>query len=141
VRWRSQSDRVALRPPLGELARVARRPNGEILFQGLGPDGAPCTPLVCARPDGRLDAIVLGARGRYVLDAALGDAVLVHRDNKDGSVEVGGFAVDNEGRLLGRRAVPRWTIDAGDLGGGSTVYAGGGAVVVRGARALCAVRL
>jgi hypothetical protein len=141
VRWRSQGDRVALRPPLGDLARVARRPNGEILFQSLGIDGTPCTPLVCARPDGRLDTILLGARGRYVLDAALGDTVLVHRENKDGTVEVGGFAVDTEGRLLGRRAVARWTIDAGDLGGDPTVYAGGGAVVVRGSRALCAVRL
>jgi hypothetical protein len=76
-----------------------------------------------------------------VLDAALGDTVLVHRENKDGSVQVGGFAVHNEGRLLGRRAVEAWAIDAGDLGGGTTVYAGGGAVMVRGARGLCAVRL
>jgi hypothetical protein len=141
VRWRAQGDRVALRPPLGELARVARRPNGEILFQSLSADGTPCTPLVCARPDGRLDTILLGARGRYVLDAALGDTVLVHRENKNGSVEVGGFAVDTEGRLLGRRAVARWTIDAGDLGGDATVYAGAGSIVVRGARALSAVRL
>ncbi len=141
VRWRAQGDRVALRPPLGDLARVARRPNGEILFQGLAADGSPCTPLVCARPDGRLDTILLGARGRYVLDAALGDTVLVHREHKSGAVEVGGFAVDTEGRLLGRRAVARWTIDAGHLGGGSTVYAGAGAIVVRGARALTAVRL
>jgi hypothetical protein len=141
VKWRAQGDRVALRPPLGELARVVRRPSGEILFQALGAEGTPCTPLVCARPDGRLDTVVLGARGRYVLDAALGDTVLVHRENKEGAVEVGGFAVDNEGRLLGRRAVARWTIDAGNLGGGTTVYAGAGAVVVRGARGICAVRL
>jgi hypothetical protein len=141
VRWRAQGDRVALRPPLGELARVARRPSGEILFQGLTGEGTPCTPLVCARPDGRLDTILLGARGRYVLDAALGDTVLVHRENKSGAVEVGGFAVDTEGRLLGRRAVARWTLDVGDLGGGATVYAGAGAIVVRGAKALSAVRL
>ena len=141
VLWRALSDRVALRPPLAGHARVARRPNGEILFQGLGLEGAPSTPLVCARPDGRLDTILLGARGRYVLDAALGDTVLVHRENKDGSVQVAGFAVDGEGRLLGRRAVETWAIDAGDLGGGTTVYAGGGAVMVRGARGLSAVRL
>lgn len=141
VRWRSHSDRVALRPPLGDLARVARRPNGEVLFQSLAADGTPCTPLVCARPDGRLDTILLGARGRYVLDAALGDTVLVHREDKNGAVEVAGYAVDTEGRLLGRRAVARWTIEAGDLGGGATVYAGAGAVVVRGEQALCAVRL
>jgi hypothetical protein len=141
VRWRAHDDRLAIKPQLGDSARVARRPNGEVLFQSLGADGAPCTPLICARPDGRLDSIVLGARGRYVLDAALGDLVLAHRENKDGRVEVGGFAIDLEGRLLGRRAVPRWTIDLGDLGGAATVYAGAGAVVVRGARSVSAVRM
>ena len=67
--------------------------------------------------------------------------MLAHREDTDGRVEVGGFGIDNEGRLLGRRAVPRWTIDAGDLGGETTVYAGAGAVVVRGARAVGAVKL
>jgi hypothetical protein len=141
VRWRAQDDRLAVKLQLGAAARVARRPNGEVLFQSLGPDGTPCTPLICARPDGRLDSIVLGARGRYVLDAALGDLVLAHREGKDGRVEVGGFAIDLEGRLLGRRAVPKWTIDLGDLGGAATVYAGAGAVVVRGARSVTAVRV
>jgi hypothetical protein len=141
VRWRAQDDRLQIKSQLGSAARVARRPNGEVLFQSLGPDGAPCTPLICARPDGRLDSIVLGARGRYVLDAALGDLVLAHRENKDGRVELGGFAIDLEGRLLGRRAVPRWTIDLADLGGAATVYAGAGAVVVRGARSVIAVRM
>jgi hypothetical protein len=120
---------------------VARRPNGEVLFQGLGPDGTPCTPLLCARPDGRLDSIVLGARGRYVLDASLGDLVLAHRESSEDRVEVIGFAIDQEGRLLGRRAVPRWTIDLGDLGGAATVYAGAGAVVVRGAHSVSAIRM
>jgi hypothetical protein len=141
VRWRANDDRLLVKQQLGESARVARRPNGEVLFQSLGADGVPCTPLICARPDGRLDSIVLGARGRYVLDAALGDQVLAHRENKDGRVEVGGFAIDLEGRLLGRRAVPRWTIDLGDLGGAATVYAGAGAVVVRGTRSVSAVRV
>jgi hypothetical protein len=120
---------------------LARRPNGELLFQSLRTDGTPCSPLLCARPDGRLDAITLGTRGRYVLDAALGDLVLAHRENKDGRVEVGGFAIDQEGRLLGRRGALRWTVDVGDLGAATTVYAGAGAVVVRGTRAVCAVRL
>jgi hypothetical protein len=141
VRWRAQADRVSAKPRLGEAARIARRPNGELLFQSLGADGAPCTPLLCARPDGRLDVIALGTRGTYVLDAALGDLVLAHRETKDGRVEVGGFAIDHEGRLLGRRAALRWTLDAGDLGGATTVYAGAGAVIVRGTRAVCAVRL
>jgi hypothetical protein len=141
VRWRAHDERLAIKPRLGDGARVARRPNGEVLFQSLGPDGTPSTPLLCAGPDGGLDSILLGARGRYVLDAALGDLVLAHRENKDGRVEVGGFAIDLEGRLLGRRAVPRWTIDLGDLGGAATVYAGAGAVVVRGARSVLAVRM
>ncbi len=141
VRWSAKGSRISVRAPLGDGARVARRPNGELLFQSLGADGAPCTPLVCARPDGRLDSILLGARGRWVLDAALGDSVLAHREDRDGVVEVGGFAIGHEGRLLGRRAVTRWTIEAGHLGGETTVYAGAGAVVVRGARSLCAIRL
>ena len=141
VRWRALGDRVEVKPELGDSARVARRPNGELLFQSLGSDGIPCSPLLCARPDGRLDSIVLGTRGRYVLDAALGDTVLAHREGKDGRVEVGGFAIDHEGRLLGRRAALEWTIDVGDLGAATTVYAGAGAVVVRGTRAVCAVRL
>jgi hypothetical protein len=141
VRWRAQGDRIAVKAQLGDTARIARRPNGELLFQSLGPEGSPRTPLVCARPNGRLDEILFGARGRWILDAALGDQVLAHREDSDGQVQVGGIAIDHEGRLLGRRAVARWTIDAGDLGGGTTVYAGAGAVVVRGARAVCAVHL
>ncbi|MGO9838395.1 MAG: hypothetical protein ACLP1X_29800 [Polyangiaceae bacterium] len=141
VLWRAQHDRIAVRSQLGDAARVARRPNGELLFQSLDAEGVPCTPLVCASSDGRLDEILLGARGPFVLDAALGDLVLAHRENREGHVEVGGFAIDHEGRLLGRRAVASWTIDAGDLGGGATVYAGAGSVVVRGARSVCTVRL
>jgi|HubBroStandDraft_6_1064221.scaffolds.fasta_scaffold75866_1 hypothetical protein len=140
LRWRATHDRIAIRSPLGDSARIARRPNGELLFQSLDAEGVPTTPLVGASSDGRLDEILLGARP-YVLDAALGDLVLAHRENKEGRVEVGGFAIDREGRLLGRRAVASWTLDAGDLGGGTTVYAGAGAVVVRGALRVCAVRL
>jgi hypothetical protein len=141
VRWRAHDDRLATKPKLGDAARVARRPNGELLFQSLGTDGEPCSPLICAGADGRVDSILLGARGRYVLDAALGDLVLAHRENKEHRVEVSGFAIDQEGRLLGRRAVPQWTIDLGDLGGEPSVYAGAGAVIVRGATSVCAVRL
>jgi hypothetical protein len=141
VRWRAQHDRVPVRSRLGNAARVARRPNGELLFQGMSADGEPCTPLLCARPDGQLDELLLGSRGRHVLDAALGDLVLSHREDRDGSVEVCGFGIDNEGRLLGRRAVSRWAIDAGNLGGETTVYAGAGAIVVRGARGVRAVKL
>jgi hypothetical protein len=141
VRWRAQGERIATKPVLGDSARLARRANGELLFQSLGPDAEPRTPLLCARPDGRIDELVLGARGRWVLDASLGDLVLAHREeDDDGDVHVGGFAIDHEG-LLGRRAVARWTIEVSGLGGGTTVYAGAGAVVVRGARAVCAIHL
>ena len=121
--------------------RTACRPNGEILYQGLGADGTPSTPIVCLGSDGHIDSVLPGARGRYVLDAALGPLVLAHCENKNGHVEVCGFAIDGEGRLLGRRAVVGWTIDAGDLGGATTVYAGAGVVVVRGRRGLRAIRL
>jgi hypothetical protein len=141
LQWRASDDRVAVAPDLGDAARVVLRPNGELLFQRFGSDGTPATPLMCARPDGRLDAVLLGARGRYVLDAALGQSLLAHRENRDGNVEVGGFAVDRESLLLGRRAVAIWTLDVGDLGGAVTVYAGANLVVVRGARAVRAVRL
>jgi hypothetical protein len=141
VEWRAMGERIEVKPGVGEAARVARRPNGEVLFQALGGDGVPCSPLLCARPDGKVDVIALGTGGRFVLDAALGDLVLAHRTGKRGHVEVGGFAIDREGRLLGRRAALRWTIDAGELGGATTIYAGAGAVVVRGARAVSAVTL
>jgi hypothetical protein len=141
VRWRAQGDRIATKPQLGDGARVARRHNGEILFQSLGVDGAPCTALVCARPDGRMDEIVLGARGRWILDAALGDMVLAHHEEEGGEVQVAGYAIDHEGLLLGRRAVARWSLETPGLGGGTTVYAGAGAVFVRGARAVCALHL
>ncbi len=141
VRFRVVDDRVAVKAPLGGGARIACRVNGELIFQILGLDGLPCTPMLCARPDGGFDSILLGARGRYVLDAALGSLVLAHRENNDGRVEVTGFAIDHEGLLLGRRAVASWTVEVGDLGGGTTVYAGAGVVVVRGTRAISAIRL
>jgi hypothetical protein len=141
VRWRNEDERVDVKARLGDGARFARRDNGELLFQSLGPDGTPSTPLLCVRPDGKTDALLLGAKGPYVLDAALGDLVLGHREGKDGRVEVGGFAIDHQGRLLGRRAVPSWTIETESLGAGATVYAGAGAVVIRGERALAAITL
>jgi hypothetical protein len=145
VRWRVTDERVAVRGQAGDAVRVARRSNGELVFQILGLDDLPCTPMLCAGPgsgaDGRLGAILLGARGRFVLDAALGQLVLAHREKNEGRVEVAGFAIDRDGRLLGRRAIAAWTLEVGDLGGGATVYAGAGLIVVRGARGLCAVRL
>jgi hypothetical protein len=51
-----------------------------------------------------------------------------------------GFGIDHEGRLLGRRAVARWAVDAGTLGGETTVYAGADSIVVRGAQEVRGLR-
>jgi hypothetical protein len=67
--------------------------------------------------------------------------VLAHHEAKSGRVHVGAFGIDREGRLLGRRASALWTVETPDLGGATTVYAGAGHVIVRGARALVAVRV
>ena len=109
-------ERLAIKPQL--VRRGARRAAAErrAALPVPGRRRAPCTPLICARPDGRLDAIVLGARGRYVLDAALGDLVLAHRENKDGRVEVGGSPSTRRAPARPARR-PRWTIELGDLGG------------------------
>jgi hypothetical protein len=131
---------VAIRGELGDRARIARRPNGELLFQSVRADGTPSCDLVCARSDGRVGTIVLGAGSRFVLDAALGELVLAHHEAKSGRVTVGGFAIDREGRLLGRRSVVKWTVETEDLGGSTTVYAGAGQIVVRGARAVASLR-
>jgi hypothetical protein len=131
---------VGARRGLGELARVARRPNGELLYQSVSPDGGPCSELVCARPDGELDAITFGVRRRPVLDAALGDLVLAHHEARDGRVTVGAFDIDHGGRLLGRRSRERWSIETGDLGGAPAIYVGAGRLIARGARAVEAIR-
>jgi hypothetical protein len=140
TRWKTNVERVPLRAPLGDRARIARRQNGELLFQSMRVDGTPSSDLVCARSDGRLGSIVLGAGNKFLLDAALGDLVLAHHEAKTGRVTVGGFEIDREGRLLGRRSVVKWTVDTEDLGGSTTVYAGAGQILVRGARGLAALR-
>jgi hypothetical protein len=140
VRWKSGAERVALRGMLGEGARLARRGNGELLFQIVQADGTPSSDLVCARPDGGVEALPLGNAKRFVLDAALGDLVLAHAEAKNGRVMVATFEIDRGRRLLGRRAALRWTYETDDLGGSTTVYAGAGNVIVRGARGIVALR-
>ena len=141
LRWRALGDRVEVKTRLGDAARGATaQRRAAVPESGSGPDTVFAAPAAPAA-DGRLDEVALGTRSRYVLDAALGDLVLAHRENKDGRVEVAGFAIDQEGRLLGRRGSLQWTIDVGDLGAPTTVYAGAGAVIVRGTRAVCAVTL
>ena len=139
VRWKTSATRIAVRGPLGHAARLARRANGEILFQSMRGDGLPCSDLVCAGPDGHLESLSIG-NGKFSLDAALGELVLAHHEAKDGAVTVGAFEIDREGRLLGRRSVTKWTVETSDLGGSSTVYAGAGHIVVRGARGIAAIK-
>ena len=150
-RWRLAPVRIALRGALGEGARLARRPNGELLFQSLRNDGTPCSDLICASAGGQVETVALGNGGRYILDAALGDLVLAHQEGKRGRVSVSAFDIDRaslpaaamslKNRLLGRRSAARWTVETEDLGGSVTVYAGAGHVVVRGARGIAAIRV
>lgn len=140
VRHKGEPTRISLRAPLGDVARVARRSSGELLLQTLVGDGAPSSDLVCARADGAVEVVSLGSP-RLVLDAALGDVVLAHEDRRNGHVLVAGVEIDRAGRLLGRRGVTRWSIETDDLGGATTVYAGAGHVVVRGAAAIAGVRV
>ncbi len=140
VRHKSEPTRVSLRAALGDVARVARRSNGELLLQTLDADGVPSSDLVCARVDGAIDVVSLGS-ARLVLDAALGDVVLAHEERKNGRVLLSAIEIDRAGRLLGRRSSTRWSLETEDLGGATTVYAGAGHVVVRGARGIAGVRV
>ena len=140
MRWRSPLHRTPLRATLGDGARLARRGNGEVLVQALDAEGAPATDLVCMREGDDLGSVALGNGKRFVLDAALGELALAHHEAKSGKVTVGAFEIDREGRLLGgRRSVMRWSFDVDDLGGATTVYAGAGHIVVRGARGIAAL--
>jgi hypothetical protein len=140
VRHQSEPTRVSLRAPLADAARVVRRSSGELVLQTLQPDGLPSSDLVCARSDGGIDVVSLGS-ARLVLDAALGDVILAHDERKSGRVVLAAIAIDHEGRLLGRRSTPRWSVETEDLGGSTTIYAGAGHVVVRGARGVVGVRV
>jgi hypothetical protein len=140
-RWKSSVARVSVKGSFGETARLVRRSNGELLFQRIRADGTPCTDLVCARPDGSMEIVVLGNGRRPRLDAALGELVLAHCEGRGGRVTIYGFEIDRERLLLGRRGTARWTIDTEDLGGGTNVYAGAGHIVVRGASGVAGIRV
>jgi hypothetical protein len=140
VRAQSEVSRFGVKGERGEGARLARRPNGEILFQMLGADGAPASHLWRAGRDGELSAIPL-PNSKLVLDASLGDAMLGHYEVRGGHVVISAIEIDREGRLLGRRAATLWTIETPDLGGETTVYAGAGHVLARGAEALASIRV
>jgi hypothetical protein len=137
---RAEAGASGLVRELGAGGRTVRRPNGETVVQRIGSDGAPCTDLVCALPDGSLTSCKLGVGRGYVLDLCLGDTLLAHRVPKDGHLVVGAFAVVQEGGWLGRRTSALWSIELGG-GGEPTLYAGAGHVVVREPRGLTAIRI
>jgi hypothetical protein len=137
VRVQSPVERFAMRGAC-DGARLARRPNGEVLFQCTG-DGVPSADLWRLATSGELVSFPL-PRETLLLDAALGDSLLVHTEVKGGGVLVSALDIDKE-RLLGRRAQTIWSIETPDLGGSTTVYAGAGHVFARGAGALAAIRV
>ena len=124
---------------MAEGARLARRPNGELVFQCTDGDGLPTTDLWRIGPTGETATFPL-PRENLLLDAALGDALLAHAELKGGKVLVSALDIDKE-RLLGRRAQTIWSIETPDLGGSTTVYAGAGHVLARGVQALAAIRV
>jgi hypothetical protein len=122
-----------------EGARLARRPNGDIVFQCTDGDGRPVSDVWRTSPSGEIAVFPL-PREPLLLDAALGDALLAHAPTRDGRVLVSALDIDKD-RLLGRRAQTIWSIETPDLGGSPTVYAGAGHVLARGAQALTAIRV
>jgi len=140
VRAQSEISRIGLKAATGEAARLARRPNGEILFQTIGSDGEPASDLWRAGKEGELSPIAL-PNGRLILDATLGDAMLGHYESRGGRVVVSAIEIDRQGRLLGPRAATLWTIETPDLGGATTVYAGAGNVIARGVEAVAGIRV
>ena len=109
------------------------------MFQCTDGEGLPSTDLWRIGPAGETATFPL-PRENLVLDAALGDSLLAHAELKGGKVLVSALDIDKE-RLLGRRAQTIWSIETPDLGGSTTVYAGAGHVLARGAQALAAIRL
>ncbi len=137
VRVQSPVERFAMRGAW-DGARLARRPNGEVLFQCVDGEGVPSSDVWRLSASGELVAFPL-PRETLLLDAALGDSLLVHAEVK-GGVVVSAIDIDKE-RLLGKRAQTVWSIETPDLGGSTTVYAGAGHVFARGGEALAAIRL
>ena len=138
VRAQSPVERLATRGTC-EGARLARRPSGELVFQCTDEEGLPSSDLWRISPSGEMSAFPL-PRETLLLDAALGDSLLAHAELKGGKVLVSALDIDKE-RLLGKRAQTIWSIETPDLGGSTTVYAGAGHVLARGAQALAAIRV
>jgi hypothetical protein len=139
VRAQSPVERLATRGTCAESARLARRPNGDVIFQCVTAEGEPASDIWRVTPTGDLIAFPL-PRETMLLDAALGDALLMHAETRGGGAIIGAVDIDRE-RLLGKRASTLWSIETPDLGGATTVYAGAGHVLARGAHAVAAIRV
>jgi hypothetical protein len=139
VRAQSPVERLATRGNCAESARLARRPNGDVIFQCVTSEGEPASDIWRVTPSGELIAFPL-PRETMLLDAALGDALLMHAETRGGGAIVGAVDIDRE-RLLGKRASTLWSIETPDLGGSTTIYAGAGHVLARGAQAVAAIRV
>jgi hypothetical protein len=113
--------------------------NGEVAMQRLKADGKPSSDLLLAGPRGSLEPALLGAKRRFVLDAALGGCLIGHVPNANGRALVAAFSVESTRGLLGRRARMHFSIETPDVGGAPAVYAGAGRILVRGDRRLVAL--
>jgi hypothetical protein len=136
-RYKTPLSRLVSSSP-GEFARLAFV-NGEVALQTLSADGTPCSDVLLAGKRGALAPTTLGARRRFVLDAALGGALLAHATKADGRVVVAVFALDSKAGLLGRRARMQVSAETPDVGGASAVYAGSGFIFVKGEHRLVAM--
>jgi hypothetical protein len=138
-RWRTAASSFAGSFP-GELVRLALV-GGEVAMQCLSAEGGPCSDLLLAGPSGSLEPVLLGAKRRFVLDAAVGSYLLAHDSKPDGRVVVALFSADGKAGLLGRRAKMHVSIETPDVGSASAVYAGAGRILVKGEKRLVAIRV
>jgi hypothetical protein len=122
----------------GERARIVFA-NAEVAFQLLSAEGKPCSDVLLAGRGNALEPITLGAKRRFILDAALGGLLLAHATKADGHVVVAVFDLDAKAGILGRRARMHVSAETPEVGGTPTVYAGAGRIFVKGERRLVAL--
>ncbi len=139
---RGKSEVVPLKVDMrGKGTKIARRVNGDLLFQWSSHGGAEPSDLFCACPDGVIGQVNLGGSRPYVVDCVLGEDLLAHRETRDGEVIVGAFHLASDKAWLGRRASSLWSLAAPAMGGDAVLYAGAGHVIVRGVGGLAAIKV
>jgi hypothetical protein len=122
----------------GELARLAFV-GGKIAFQTLSEGGVPRSDVLLAERADAVAPVLVGARRRFVLDAALGDTLLAHATKANGRVVVALFSLASGKKLWGLRATMDASIETPDVGAGPLVYAGAGHILVKGEGRLVAI--